>query len=394
MSQPAYLFEEFPAVPKQAWIAQIEKELKGKPIADLYWHLDLDEKIIVAPFYHPEDAAQAWPAILKVHPANRWEIGEYCEVQDVQKANRDIREGLEGGAQAPLFQFSRELSDTQMNQLLEGINLHMISIHFGQYFPGKDPHKLLFQFHRIAQKAGVKPQHITGSIDCDPILDWPEPPFDMLADMIRFAVDVMPQFKVLQINARRLHSGPENTAWELGYTIAKAAEYLAQMQQRGIPAALVNQHLQFSMTVSTSYFVEIAKFRALRLLWANVLEAFGVSESNVAMVEAHLAPESQDKDPNTNLIKAVTQVMSAAIGGSDIVYVLNANAALLQESTSFTRRMARNVQHILQMESHLDRVVDPAAGSYYIENLTELFAQQAWSIFQDIEAKGGYLTAG
>lgn len=388
------LFEPFENATKDMWLAKMEKELKGKPLSDLHWHLDLDENIVLAPFYTPEDEQSAGLPIRKNLPGNDWEIGAYCEVNDVAAANAEILEGLEGGVQAPLFQFGAECSDAELAALLNGVNCSMISTHFGQYYPGKDPQKLLFQFHRIAQKSGFHPATLSGSIDCDPILDWPEPPFDMQAEMIRFAADVMPKFKVLQINARRLHSGPENTAWELAYTIAKAAEYLAQMSIRGISPEIVNRHTQFSITLSTSYFVEIAKLRALRLLWSKILEAFGVSPGAPAVIEAHFAPETQEKDPHTNLIKMATQAMSAAIGGADILYVLPANTPMLEESTAFTRRMARNVQHILKMESHLDRVADPAAGSYYIEHLTDSLADRAWSIFQDIEAKGGYLIAG
>jgi len=388
------LFDQFEGATREMWLARMEKELKGKPISDLYWHLDLDEEIVLAPFYHPDEQKSAFSPVVRGHRGNDWEIGAYCEVTDVALSNAEVLEGLQSGVQAPLFQLAADLSDSDLLTMLNGIDVTMISTHFGQYFPGKDPQKLLFQFNRCVQKLGFSPAKVAGSIDCDPILDWPEPPFDMQAEMIRFAADVMPKFKVLQINARRLHSGPENTAWELGFTIAKAAEYLAQMSTRGIAPEIVNQHLQFSVTLSTSYFVEIAKLRALRLLWAKVLEAFETPASVSTVIEAHFAPETQEKDANTNLIKAATQSMSAAIGGADILYVLPANTPMLEESNAFTRRMARNVQHILKMESHLDRVADPAAGSYYIEHLTEILAKRAWAIFQEIEAKGGYLIAG
>ncbi|MBX2930005.1 MAG: hypothetical protein KF852_19375 [Saprospiraceae bacterium] len=394
METPVNLFSEFPPATKQEWIARMEKELKGKPLSDLMWHLDLDEHIITAPFYHPEDAPEDYAPLSGERSANNWEIGEYIEVHHVEKANQQILEGLNGGAEAPLFQLGRELTDAEMRQLFNDVDISMISTHFGQYFPGKDPHRLLYQFHRLAQHKGIDPSTLSGSIDCDPILDWPEPPFDMQADMIRFAAEKMPGYKVVQVNARRLHSGPENTAWELAYCIAKGSEYVAQMGLRGLKADVINLHLQFSMTVSTSFFVEIAKLRALRLLWAKILDTYGVKSGGYATMEVHLAPETQEKDPNTNLIKAATQAMSAAIGGADIVYVLSSNAILLQESTAFTRRMARNVQHILKMESHFDRVNDPAAGSYYIEALTDMFARRAWELFQEIEAKGGYLIAG
>jgi methylmalonyl-CoA mutase len=388
------LFDQFEGATREMWLARMEKELKGKPISDLYWHLDLDESIVLAPFYHSDDVVSAYPPILRAAVGNSWEIGAYCEVADVSRANLEVLEGLHGGVQAPLFQCASDLNDAELSTLLQGIDITMISTHFGQYFPGKDPQKLLFQFNRYIKKQGFRSADVAGSIDCDPILDWPEPPFDMQAEMIRFAADVMPKFKVLQINARRLHSGPENTAWELAFTIAKAAEYLAQMGIRGIPPEIVNRHLQYSVTLSTSYFVEIAKLRALRLMWAKVLEAFDTPKPAHTVIEAHFAPETQNEDANTNLIKAATQSMAASIGGADILYVLPANTPKLEESNVFTRRMARNVQHILKMESHLDRVADPAAGSYYIEHLTNSLAQRAWAIFQEIEAKGGYLIAG
>ncbi|MBK9488574.1 MAG: hypothetical protein IPO07_07135 [Haliscomenobacter sp.] len=127
--------------------------------------------------------------------------------------------------------------------------------------------------------------------------------------------------------------------------------------------------------------MEIAKLRALRLLWQNVLKAYGVQTSALE-IAAHFAPASQDEHPNTNLIRAATQAMSAVIGGANQLYVLPSNASLHESPTPFTRRIARNVQHLLRLESHLDKVIDPAAGSYYIEKLTEELAHKAWAIFQ------------
>src|SRR5690606_19484509 len=128
--------------------------------------------------------------------------------------------------------------------------------------------------------------------------------------------------------------------------------------------------------------------RALKILWANVLEAYGV-KVQMPFIEVHFAPESQDNNINTNMIRAATQALSAVIGGADRLYVLPANAALGEASMSFTRRIARNVQHLLQMESHVDKVFDAGAGSYYIEKLTNILAEKAWAKFQEIEAGGG-----
>jgi methylmalonyl-CoA mutase len=162
------------------------------------------------------------------------------------------------------------------------------------------------------------------------------------------------------------------------------------MQERGVAPAEVNRRLQFSMAVSTSYFVEIAKLRAIRLLWSNVLAAYGVEQAAPTTIVAHLAPETQVNDPNTNRIKAATQAMSAVIGGADRFYVLPADIDHKEPSSSSSYRLARNLQHILKMESFFDQVVDPAAGSYYIEKLTDALAESAWKQFQQIEAEGGF----
>ena len=144
------------------------------------------------------------------------------------------------------------------------------------------------------------------------------------------------------------------------------------------------------MAVSTSFFVDIAKLRALRILWANLLDAYGAGDAPLPLLVAHLARETQADDQHTNMIKAGTQSMAAVIGGADRLYVRPADFFNQEPSSSFTRRIARNVQHILKMESHLDRVGDPGAGSYYIEMLTEKLADAAWREFQELEAKGEF----
>ena len=172
---------------------------------------------------------------------------------------------------------------------------------------------------------------------------------------------------------------------------SKSTTFLKRLGEEWIPAAVTNQHLQFSVAISTSYFVEIAKIRALKILWANVLNGFGLAEEPLPPIAAHLAAETQTDEQEYNMIKAATQAMSAAIGGASLLYLPPADLLTQGESSPFTRRIARNVQHLLQMESYLDQVVDPAAGSYYIEHLTQRFCEQAWKKFQQIEAQGGFL---
>ena len=383
MKEQDYLFSEFPPTSKSEWLAKVEKDLKGKPLEELRWHLE--ENITLEPFYHPEDAGQALPPLQGNRPDNDWEIGEYIDVVDLKRANTELLEGLKGGAEAPLFRLNRKMDVNQMEQLLQGAELSCISINFGEYYTDKEPWELFHRFYALVEKQGADKQKIRGSIDFDPLLDWGRPPIDKLAGLLQFCRENLPLFRPFQVNAHRFHSGPDDTSLELAFTIAKGSEYLARLSEFGLPAQEVNAHMQFSVAISKSYFVEIAKLRALRLLWANVMKAYGTPQAPFLAV--HFAKETQDEDPNTNMIRASTQAMSAVIGGADRLYVLPSNHFRQEPGTAFSRRIARNVQHLLKMESHLHRVVDPGAGSFYIEKLTEKLAEQAWKHFQELEKR-------
>lgn len=210
-----------------------------------------------------------------------------------------------------------------------------------------------------------------------------------LADMIHQCAESWPGYRVLQINARQYHGGPEEAINELAMTIAKGSEYLHRLQQEGVSPTLANKHLQFGIAISKSYFVEIAKLRALRLLWANVLKAYEAEHSRTQLI-VHFAPETQDEQTNTNIIRASTQAMSAVIGGADRLYVLPSDHIKQEGYSEFSLRIARNLQHLLKMESHMHRVIDPGAGSYYIEKLTDKLAEGAWARFQELEREGAF----
>ena len=387
MNKTKDLFAEFPEISKTEWIAKLEKELKGRSFTDLQWQLD--EEIRLDPFYHPSDLPEALPPVIQKE-RNDWEIGEYVFVNDFKVANQQALHALQNGVNALFFQVKHEPSLEELKILLKDIELAYVSTHFAPYYPGKNPVKIFRLLEDFFSDRPELAKMVRGSIDFDPLLDWTDPPLDDLAKYILLAKDALPNFSVLQIDAKNYHGGPEDTSRELALAIAKGSEYLAQMQERGVAPVEVSRRLQFSMAVSTSYFVEIAKLRAIRLLWNNVLTAYGVKDPEPIKIVAHLAPETQGKDPNTNRIKAATQAMSAIIGGVDRFYVLPADIDHQEPSSPASYRLARNVQHILKMESFFDKVVDPAAGSYYIEKLTDVLAESAWTQFQEIEAAGGF----
>lgn len=381
------LFDEFPAVDKARWIAQVEKDLKGKPLSDLHWQLG--EGIELAPFYHPEDLPEPPPPLLAGRTGNDWAIGEYLNVEEPALANEALMEGLKGGVEAPLFRLFHPLSAQGLSDLLRGVSGEMVALNFGEYYTGKQPQELFQQLLAWYRQTGVPPAAARASIDFDPLLDWSDPPMALLAELMRECSQNWPGIRPLQVNAKAFHRGAEHTVEELALTIAKGNEYLARLSELGIAPETANRHTQFGIALSKSYFVEIAKLRALRLLWANVLKGYGLAGQQPFIV-AHFAHETQDEQPNTNIIRASTQAMSAAIGGADRLYVLPSDHALGGQYTAFSRRIARNLQHLLKIESHLHRVVDPGAGSYYIEELTRVFAVKAWARFQALDGEGAF----
>ena len=381
-------FTSFESVTKADWVAKISVDLKGKPIESLDWQLE--ESIRLSPVYSAEDMDES-STFRTNKKTNLWHIGEYIEVTDSKEANGHILEGLMGGVNAPLIRLGHLPSVEELALLLKGIEPDFIHIHFEPKHAGKDPAELFRNLIFYVRKQGLKLSSIKGSVDFDPLLDWVNPPFKPLARILNFAHSYIPNFRTLQVNGRVFHAGIENTSLELALILSKGVEYLDQMEKLGIPPIQTNAHLQFSVALSKSYFVEIAKLRALRILWKNILVAYGIKEETLPPLMAHLAPESQTDDTATNMIRATTQVMAAVIGGANIVFVPAADAKNNKKGTTFSRRIARNVQHLLQMESHLDHVVDPAAGSYYIESLTKELCTQAWKKFQSFEAQGGFM---
>ena len=378
------LFVDFAPVSKEEWLKKVEKDLKGRSINELNWVLE--HGLELSPFFHADDLPET-PSPLSTE-GHDWEIGEYIEVHKAIDANQAALEGLNGGVEALGFQLKRSLDREDLNHLLEGIDMRMIATNFGEYYPDKNPMQLIEFVADYIQKNQWNPNEIRGSIDFDPILDWAEPPYAKLAEAIKVCAKDLPRFKVLQVNGIYYHAGAKESTRELAYILAKTSEYLYQLSELGISPSLAAQHMQISVAVSQNYFVEISKLRALRLLLRNLFHAYDIPAHLEAEIVVHMAKDSQDENPNTNMIRATTQAMAAVIGGADRLYVLPANVAQKEAPSAFTKRIARNIQHMLKMESFLNKVTDPAAGSYYIENLTQILAERAWKRFQELEKEG------
>ncbi|MGB3546274.1 MAG: methylmalonyl-CoA mutase family protein [Saprospiraceae bacterium] len=368
---------------KPAWLAAAERELKGRTVKDL--NHQLAEGVRLSPVYaRGEVSNTARPAVER-----GWEIGEYLAAGPAAAVNAAALHALEGGVEAPLFYLSHQPDRAELAEMLRGVRADFISLNCAPLYPGRDPAELFRDLVYYLRSEGYDLSKISGSVDFDPFLDWSEPPFPPLIRLLGFVNRYMPEFRVLQVNGRLFHDGNKQLVEELALIIAKGAEYLQQVKESGMDPRIVNDHLQFSVAVSGGYFPEIAKLRALRVLWANVQAGFGIQGGRMPTVAAHVQfPEDGDEPIGQLLLRATTHAMAAAIGGADQIYVPSVDGDQPRGA-----RLARNVQHLLRLETDLAWVADPAAGSYYIEALTTQLVEAAWAQFRKIEEQGGFAGA-
>jgi methylmalonyl-CoA mutase len=364
------MFADFKATDKKQWLAQIEKDLKGKPFDDIRWHLG--EDFTIEPFYHQEDSTVK---SIGFSMTNDWDICETIEIEkeDYKTANRLAIEALMGGANALNFVISNNTSLNEMEVLLKDIELSYIATHF--FFTGKKTRlaqKKLEHFYTIATKKGENTALLRGSLHIAPLGHTPN--WVHTKAMVAWINQHLPNFKAITINACSFHTEPENVADELAKTLALANDFLAELSEQGMSVEDLNKTLQFTISIDKSYFINIAKIRALKLLYLNVLKGYQLENAALPPIFASFAALSFDENANTNMIRATTMALSAANAGVQTLDVLPSDT----QNSSFGRRIARNVQHLLKMESHIDKVGDPSAGSYYIEQLTEKIATKAW----------------
>ncbi len=376
----------FPDSDKADWLGRARKELQGRDVAGL--DAAVDEQLRLSPLYTAAEV-EARPPLDR--PAG-WEVGAYVDGDSSAETNGTAIAALEQGAEALLFRLFHQPEAEEVGELLSGIHLDYVSLHCALRYPGQDPAELFRDLVKYLRKEGYALHQIRGSVDFDPLLDWSEPPFPPLIRLLNFVDRWMPEFRVLQVNAAGFNNGPDTADTELALAIAKGAEYLQQLHDRGYPPAIVNAHLQFAFTVGTSYYVDIAKLRALRILWANVLKGFGVEDAAPVCIAAHTDLATLTDDRDANLLRLTTQALSAVTGGADQLFLAPAEGGDVPP-TPFGRRMALNIQHLLRLEAGLDQFADPAAGSYYLETLTQHLVDAAWARFRAVEAQGGFAEA-
>jgi methylmalonyl-CoA mutase len=409
MDQKEKLFEQFPPVATKEWMDKIKIDLKGSDFNKrLVWRTN--EGFDVKPFYRMEDTENLdyiatlpgeFPYIRGTKTKdNSWLVRQNIKVINYSEANRKGLKILMKGIDSLGFIITdpESINEKNFSLLLERIFLEGVELNF--ISDGKAL-EIIDQLTNYVLKSYFDPDKINGTMEADPLSRLmingtlcipPEEGFDYLASVVRSSFS-LPGFRTININASNFINAGADIVQELAFAISMGSEYLTQLTQRGISSSTAASKIKFSFGTGSNYFPEIAKLRAARLLWSVVNTGFSPDSRNIKM-EIHSVTSKWNKtiyDPYVNLLRTQTEAMSAILGGADSLTV-DPFDIVFRNPDEFSERIARNQQLILKEEAYFDKVVDPAAGSYYIENLTNLIAENAWKLFLEIEDMGGFLS--
>ena len=410
MVQKEKLFDQFPPVTTKEWIDKINTDLKGADFnKKLVWKTN--EGFDVKPFYRMEDVENLM--YINTLPGefpymrgtkiinNNWLVRQNIEVSDYSEANVKALTILMTGVDSLGFIIidPESVNEKNFNILLKGIKLEAIEINFLSNGKAREIVEIL---SNIIKKSGSDPLEIRGAFEADPLSRLmlngtlcipPEQGFDYLASVVQSAT-FLPQFRAMHINASNFNNAGSDIVQELAFAISMGSEYMLQLTDRGISVDIAASKIRFSFGTGSNYFPEIAKLRAARLLWAVVINGFLPSKSGSIKMDIHCVTSEWNKtlyDPYVNLLRTQTEAMSAILGGADSL-TIEPFDIVFRHPDEFSERIARNQQLILKEEAYFDKVADPAGGSYYIENLTNLIAESAWELFLEIEDLGGFLS--
>jgi len=404
------LFSEFPPIPTEKWEEVIVKDLKGADYdKKLVWHTI--EGFNVKPYYRAEDLEGL--EYLDSNPGqkpftrgkhttdNVWEVRQDIRVHDPKVANGIALNAVERGATSLGFCAKQIKTVDDMAALLKGIYINAVSINFMCSPNFLETLKLYVEY---ARREGYDTKELCGSCDFDMFRyalkhgkfhRGEEGDLQMAKELVEYAHEELPKFRVLSVSGNQLHNAGAGIVQELGFGLAAANELVARLTDMGCKMEHAGRAITFNVGVGSTYFMEIAKIRAARLLWSKIVEQYKPQCDcpYKLFINATTSEWNQSVyDPYVNMLRSTTETMSSAIAGADSISVLPFDNAY-KEADEFGYRIARNQQLLLKEESYLDKIVDPAAGSYYIENLTNEIARGAWALFLKVEEKGGYCKA-
>ena len=366
------LFKEFEDVSSKAWKQKIQVDLKGADYNDtLIWKTN--EGIDVKPFYH-SDEFETLPT-----PSNskttEWKIGQVINVDNAKEANLNALDDIKRGAESIIFHISSE--DISIKDLINSIDLVKVPVELNCNF-------LSDTFVNTLSNTPLKIHtDIIGNLAKTG--NWYT---NLKEDHLKFE-SIVKSTNQLSVDLTLYQNAGANIVQQLAYGIAHANEYLNHLDNIITSDKKKSLQVTFKLSVGSNYFFEIAKLRALRLLWTTLAEQYGVNSD----CSINAIPSKRNKtiyDYNVNMLRTTTECMSAILGGADIVCNLPYDS-LYHKPNEFGDRIARNQLLVLKSESYFDKVNNPTDGAYYIESLTQQLAEKALTLFKDIEANGGFL---
>jgi len=402
------LFTDFAPVTTEEWEAKINADLKGKDYErSLVWRTY--EGFNVCPYYREENLNELefihslpgeFPFVRgNKKTSNDWFIRQDIFVKDLKEANKKALNVLGRGVTSLGFYFdcSKKISKTDLAILLKNICLEAVETNF---VCGCENCNCAVPFSELVLGSKYDKIKVAGSSAIDAIGSfvlkgkWDEKAFENLKKIVEKTTELL-LFRVIGIHGKFFANSGSSIVQELAFSLAQGAEYLTQLTDLGLSLDEVAQNIKFNFGIGNNYFMEIAKLRAARLLWAQIVKAYNPADEESAKLVAHSETNTYNKtvyDPYVNMLRTQTEAMSAVLGGADSITVLPFNA-VFEDTTEFSERIARNQQILLKEESHLDKIVDAAGGSYYIETLTDSIAEQAWKLFLEVQEKGGFVAA-
>ena len=421
--------------PLDSWRKLAEKELKGRSPDSLTWQTL--EGVAVKPLYTAEDTADlahmdSLPGLAPftrgvratMYAGRPWTIRQYAGFSTAEESNAFYRKALAAGQQGVSVAFDlathrgydsdhpRVVGDVgkagvaidsveDMKILFDGIPLEKVSVSMtmnGAVIP------ILANFIVTGEEQGVDRKLLSGTIQNDILKEFmvrntyiypPEPSMRIIADIIEYTSAEMPKFNSISISGYHMQEAGANLVQELAFTLADGREYVRAALARGMDVDAFAGRLSFFFAIGMNFFMEAAKLRAARLLWHRIMSEFAPKKPESLMLRTHCQTSGvslQEADPYNNVIRTAYEAMAAALGGTQSLHT-NALDEAIALPTEFSARIARNTQLILQEETGITKVVDPLAGSYYVESLTAELAEKAWALIEEVEAMGGMTKA-
>lgn len=397
------LFDQFPGVSYDEWRAKVEADLKGADFnKKLVWRTS--EGFDVQPIYRAEDIADfkttdsvpgEFPYVRGTRKDNEWLTRQEIIADSVEEANSKALDVLTKGVNSLGFHVTEPTEET-IATLLKDIDLEKVEINFN-CCPCKAK-ALVEALVAYIHKTGVE-KTFHGSVNYNPLrkalLKGAELDVAAVVNEAKAVVEAVrgiDHLRVLSVESVLFCNGGAFIYQEAGYALSWGAQWMTALTEAGLTPDEVASRIKFDMGISSNYFMELAKFRAVRMLWAQIVEQYKPADINVCKMHVHAATSQFNQtiyDAHVNLLRSQTEAMSAALAGVDSITSVPFDMPY-KTPDAFSERIARNQQFLLKEESHLDKVVDPAGGSYYVETLTVSIAREAWKLFLETEEQGGF----